>query len=170
MQTVDAQAMEVEPEPAPVEMQAQDSVSSEPIPVLEAAPHPTAFEPEVDAPESAQAEAVAAAPAQAAFDISALPADIQDLHRRANRVAKVAMQDIKLLRPQDVQKGRENKDLCQRLRSDLDKAPKRIRPPFSRAIQDHPVDYFHRWAVDILAQGEEQALGEYPYPSPVLRH
>jgi hypothetical protein len=170
LQTVDAKAMEVEPEPAPVEMQAQNSVTSVPsetIPVLEAAPHPTAFEPDVEVPESAQPGA--AAPAEAAFDISTLPADIQDLHRRANRVAKVAMQDIKLLRPQDVQQGRENKDLCQRLRSDLDKARKEYDRRF-RAIQDHPVDYFHRWAVDILAQGDDKALGEYPYPSPVLRH
>jgi hypothetical protein len=167
LQTVDAQAMEVEPQPAPAGAQAQDSVPSEAIPVLEVAPHPTAFEPEL--PEPAQPEQIPAATAEAAFDISTLPADIQDLHRRANRVAKVAMQDIKLLRPQDVQQGRENKDLCQRLRSDLDKARKEYDRRF-RAIQDHPVDYFHRWAVDILAQGDEKALGEYPYPSPVLRH
>ena len=42
-----------------------------------------------------------------AFDVASLPPDLQDLHRRANRVAKVAMQDIKLLRPKDVRLGRE---------------------------------------------------------------
>ena len=76
------------------------------------------------------------------FDLSSFPAEIQDLHRRANRVAKVAMQDIKLLRPKDVQLGREHKDICDRLRSDLDKARKEYDRRF-RAIQDHPVDYFH---------------------------
>jgi hypothetical protein len=127
-------------------------------------------------PVSLAAQAGAAAPAhessaaaQAAFDITTFPAEIQELHRRANRVAKVAMQDIKLLRPQDVQLGREHKDICDRLRSDLDKARKEYDRRF-RAIQDHPVDYFHRWMVEILAQGDEHALGEYPYPSPVLRH
>lgn len=104
-----------------------------------------------------------------AFDVASLPSDLQDLHRRANRVAKVAMQDIKLLRPKDVRLGRENKDLCNRLRSDLDKARKEYDRRF-RAIQDHPVDYFQRWMVEILAGGDAGALGEYPYPSPVLRH
>ncbi|HEV3483287.1 MAG TPA: hypothetical protein VGR97_13280, partial [Candidatus Acidoferrales bacterium] len=103
-----------------------------------------------------------------AFDVASLPTDLQDLHRRANRVAKVAMQDIKLLRPKDVRLGRENKDLCNRLRSDLDKARKEYDRRF-RAIQDHPVDYFQRWMVEILAGGDAGALGEYPYPSPVLR-
>ena len=104
-----------------------------------------------------------------AFDIASLPSEIQDLHRRANRVAKVAMQDIKLLRPKDVRLGRENKDICTRLRSDLDKARKEYDRRF-RAILDHPVDYFHHWMVEILAEGDGETLGEYPYPSPVLRH
>ncbi len=104
-----------------------------------------------------------------AFDVANLTPDLQDLHRRANRVAKVAMQDIKLLRPKDVRLGRENKDICIRLRSDLDKARKEYDRRF-RAIQDHPVDYFQRWMVEILAGGDTGALGEYPYPSPVLRH
>jgi hypothetical protein len=81
----------------------------------------------------------------------------------------VAMQDIKLLRPKDVRLGRENKDICHRLRSDIDKARKEYDRRF-RAIQDHPVDYFHHWMLEILAEGDAQALGEYPYPSPVLRH
>ena len=111
----------------------------------------------------------AVTPTAPAFEVSGLPSDLQDLHRRANRVAKVAMQDIQLLRPGDVRQGREHNDLCDRLRSDLDKARKEYDRRF-RAIQDHPVDYFHRWMVEILAGGDEKALGEYPYPSPVLRH
>ncbi len=105
----------------------------------------------------------------AAFDVASLSTELRDLHRRANRVAKVAMQDIKLLRPKDVRLGRENKDICIRLRSDIDKARKEYDRRF-RAIQDHPVDYFHHWMLEILAEGDAQALGEYPYPSPLLRH
>ncbi len=118
-------------------------------------------------PQTATAEPPATA--VPAFDVASLTSDLQDLHRRANRVAKVAMQDIKLLRPKDVRLGRENKDICIRLRSDLDKARKEYDRRF-RAIQDHPVDYFQRWMVEILAGGDVAALGEYPYPSPVLRH
>ena len=109
------------------------------------------------------------APPEPMFNLATLSAELQSLHQRANRVAKVTMQDIKLLHPKDVQLGRERKDICQRLRSDLDKARKEYDRRF-RAIQDHPVDYFHRWMVEILAEGNTEALGEYPYPSPVLRH
>ena len=123
--------------------------------------------PDYAAPPTATAEPSAAS--VPAFDVASLSSDLQDLHRRANRVAKVAMQDIKLLRPKDVRLGRENKDICNRLRSDLDKARKEYDRRF-RAIQDHPVDYFQRWMVEILAGGDAEALGEYPYPSPVLRH
>jgi len=104
-----------------------------------------------------------------AFDVTSLAPDLQDLHRRANRVAKVAMQDIKLLRPKDVRLGHENKDICVRLRSDLDKARKEYDRRF-QSIQDHPVDYFHHWMVEILGGGDPQTLGDYPYPSAVLRH
>lgn len=136
-------------------------------------------EPVAEEPESAWAEPPpapvhrpAAAPRPAArphaFNVATLTTDLQDLHRRASRVAKVAMQDIKLLRPNDVQLGRENKDLCHRLRSDLDKARKEYDRRF-QAIQEHPVDYFRDWMVEILGEGDVSALGEYPYPSPVLR-
>jgi hypothetical protein len=126
---------------------------------IAAAPEPPA---EVAAEETTAAET-------AVFTIASLPSEVQDLHRRANRVAKVAMQDIKLLRPKDVRLGRENKDICHRLRTDLDKARKEYDRRF-RTILEDPIDYFHHWMVEILAEGDAKALGEYPYPSPVLRH
>ena len=113
-------------------------------------------------------EPVAAEPEVAAFDVANLSPELKDLHRRANRAAKVSMQDIKLLRPKDVKLGREHKDICHRMRSELDKARKEYDRRF-RAIQDHPVDYFHQWMVEILGEGDSETLGEYPYPSPVLR-
>jgi len=106
--------------------------------------------------------------AAASFDISTLLPEEQDLHRRANRVAKVSMQDIKMLRPNDVRLGREQKDICVRLRDDIEKAHKEYDRRF-QSILDHPVDYFYDWMVEILGEGDPAALGEYPYPSPVLR-
>ena len=104
----------------------------------------------------------------ASFDISALLPEEQDLHRRANRVAKVSMQDIKMLRPNDVRLGREHKDICSRLRDDIEKAHKEYDRRF-QSILGHPVDYFYDWMVEILGEGDPQTLGEYPYPSPSLR-
>jgi len=111
---------------------------------------------------------VPAAERVAAFDLASLSAEEQEMHRRANRVAKVCMQDIKMLRPDQVQAGREHKDICLRLRDDIEKAHKEYDRRF-RPIMDHPVDYFYSWLVEILAGGDPEALGEYPYPSPVLR-
>jgi hypothetical protein len=102
----------------------------------------------------------------AQFDPAQLPREQQELHRRANRVAKVSMQDIKMLRPEAVRQGREHRDICARLREDIEKAHKEYNRRF-RPILDHPVDYFHHWMVEILADGDPQALGDYPYPSPV---
>ena len=107
-------------------------------------------------------------PAAASFDISTLLPEEQDLHRRANRVAKVSMQDIKMLRPNDVRLGREHKDICLRLRDDIEKAHKEYDRRF-QSILGHPVDYFYDWMVEILGEGNPENLGEYPYPSPVLR-
>jgi len=103
-----------------------------------------------------------------AFDIAMLAPEEQELHRRANRVAKVSMQDIKMLRPDQVQLGKENNDLCLRLRDDIERAHKEYDRRF-QAILDHPVDYFYAWMVEILGEGDPRALGEYPYRSPVLR-
>jgi hypothetical protein len=102
------------------------------------------------------------------FDVNHLTPEEQELHRRANRVAKVSMQDIKMLRPEQVRLGREKKDLCVRLKDDIEKAHREYDRRF-KPIMDHPVDYFYRWMVEILAEGDAHALGEYPYATPA-RH
>jgi len=102
------------------------------------------------------------------FDVNRLSPEEQELHRRANRVAKVSMQDIKMLRPEQVRLGRQNKDLCIRLKDDIEKAHREYDRRF-KPIMDHPVDYFYRWMVEILADGDTHALGDYPYATPA-RH
>jgi hypothetical protein len=159
---------------APAHVQAEPELewSDEPEEVLTEAPEAAELQAapvaHVEASSEEEVEEASAAATQV-FDVATLPKEAQDLHRRANRVAKVAMQDIKLLQPKEVKLGREHKDICHRLRSDIDKARKEYDRRF-RSIQDHPVDYFHHWMVEILAGGDVEALGEYPYPSPVLRH
>ena len=96
------------------------------------------------------------------FNVNQLTPEEQELHRRANRVAKVSMQDIKMLRPEQVRLGRENRDICIRLKDDIEKAHREYDRRF-KPIMDHPVDYFYRWMVEILADGDSSALGEYPY-------
>jgi len=141
---------------------------SRPVPPMRERP------PEPPLTESFEDEATLSSPSVAEpyaeeFDVNRLSPEEQELHRRANRVAKVSMQDIKMLRPEQVRLGRENKDLCIRLRDDIEKAHREYDRRF-RPIMDHPVDYFYRWLVEILAEGDAHALGEYPYASPMRQH
>ncbi len=166
---------EVAPEPAPSVIPADSHpVSAEHShtePVLESPP-PEYHQPDIE-PSYAEESLPQAGPyptdvepeATGDFDVNRLSSEEQELHRRANRVAKVSMQDIKMLRPEQVRLGREQKDLCVRLRDDIEKAHREYDRRF-RPIMDHPVDYFYRWMVEILADGDAHALGEYPYAVP----
>ncbi|HMD32317.1 MAG TPA: hypothetical protein VKG84_10440, partial [Candidatus Acidoferrales bacterium] len=157
-----------EPEAAPVyeypSVEAEHSLETapEPIPVVET-PAPIPEPVALAAPPVAEA-----APPVAVFRVEDLPPDQQELHRRANRHAKVSMQDIYLLRPKDVQAARQNKDVCVRMKADIEKARKEYVRRFN-PILEHPVDYFYHWMVEVLAEGKPEVLGEYPYPSPVPR-
>jgi hypothetical protein len=136
---------------------------SEPVQVFVNEPAPVAEEPAAPV----QTPAIEPVEAEPIFSLDSLPPEEQELHRRAYRVAKVSMQDIKMLRPEEVRVGRENRDLCNRLRDDIEKAHKEYDRRF-QSIQAHPVDYFYDWMVEILAGGDAEALGVYPYPSAVL--
>lgn len=129
-------------------------------------PEPAWAAAEPEAAEAPAAEEEIIPTAAAEFDIAALSPEEQLLHRRANRVAKVSMQDIQMLHPEVVAQGREYRDICQRLREDIDKARREYDRRF-QPILHHPVDYFYHWMVEILGNGDPSLLGEYPYPSPV---
>ena len=150
--------------PTPMASKAQPAQVAPPPPPLEFELHPEPL-PEENEPDIA-AEAADAATAEGEyegeFDVNRLSTEEQELHRRANRVAKVSMQDIKMLRPEQLRVGREKKDICIRLKDDIEKAHREYDRRF-KPIMDHPVDYFYRWMVEILADGDPQALGDYPY-------
>jgi len=139
---------------------AAPATAREPVP-----PEPPAHDFATSASQPASLELEVAEVAVATgdgFDVNQLTSEEQELHRRANRVAKVSMQDIKMLRPEQVRLGREHKDICIRLKDDIEKAHREYDRRF-KPIMDHPVDYFYRWLVEILADGDSSALGEYPY-------
>jgi hypothetical protein len=147
------------PHTLPVPMaESSPAVESEAETIAECAEEPVAEAPEVE---------VGVEP-PAAFDLASLTREQRELHRRADRVAKVSMQDIQMLKPEQVRLGRQHRDLCLRLRDDIEKARREYDRRF-QSIMDHPVDHFYYWMVEILAGGNPEALGEYPYPSPVLR-
>jgi hypothetical protein len=156
-ETTPAAVRAVSPPPEP------QAAHSPPAPQVPVEPPAYDLEPTTDSPAAVELEvAEAAAVSGSEFDINRLTPEEQELHRRANRVAKVSMQDIKMLRPEQVKLGREHKDICIRLKDDIEKAHREYDRRF-RPIMDHPVDYFYRWLVEILAEGDSSAIGEYPY-------
>jgi hypothetical protein len=169
--------MALEPPPAPPRSMATQPVpKAAQAPVAPIAEGPAVAEIELHAePEPLElmeptAAALASEPEfEGEFDVNRLSPEEQELHRRANRVAKVSMQDIKMLRPEQVRLGRQNKDLCIRLKDDIEKAHREYDRRF-KPIMDHPIDYFYRWMVEILAEGDAHALGEYPYATPARHH
>jgi hypothetical protein len=132
---------------------------------VEAAEEPQVSEPEPPVQEfPAQESSGAATTDTGSFDLQSLPQDQQEMHRRANRVAKVSMQDIQLLKPEQVKIGREQHDICIRLKDEIGKARKEYERRF-QPILGHGVDYFYHWMVEVLGKGDPETLGEYPYSS-----
>ncbi len=79
-------------------------------------------------------------------------------HEEARRFARLLVSEIKLYNPEEVERGRANKDLYQRLKEDID----RSREMFDRRIPESVRsvrDYFREELVRILADGDEDALG-----------
>ena len=155
--------------PVPSKAQPAPVAPPPPGPEPEFVTEPPAEENEPDLAAEAADAATVQAEYEGEFDVNRLTPEEQELHRRANRVAKVSMQDIKMLRPEQVRLGRQNKDICIRLKDDIEKAHREYDRRF-KPIMDHPVDYFYRWLVEILAEGDAHALGEYPYATPARHH
>jgi hypothetical protein len=100
---------------APVHAALQAPARGEPVAPPQPLPEPEPLielgaEPEAIELIETVAPSVAAEPElEGDFDVNQLSPEEQELHRRANRVAKVSMQDIKMLRPDQVRLGREKK-------------------------------------------------------------
>src|SRR5258708_8002282 len=148
-----------QPPPAP-----QRPVPSQPVPKAAQIPPapraPVVQEPQATEfelhPEPEPLELIEPAPSAASeseivadFDVNRLSPEVQELHRRANRVAKVSMQDIKMLRPDQVRLARQNRNLCIRLKDDIEKTHRESDRRF-KPIIDHPVDHFSPSMAKIL--------------------
>jgi len=102
--------------------------------------------------------AEAAAPAAAQADTGQLSPEEEARHEEARRFARLLVSEIKLYNESEVERGRANKDIYQRLKEDIDRSremfEKRI-PTEVRQVRD----YFQDEIVRILADGDTDALG-----------
>jgi hypothetical protein len=134
--------------PEKAEAEAPAAAAPAPPPPVAAAPPPRAPEPEVEAPPPPP-------PAPAAAAIA--PGD-EEVHKKAKRFAKLLVDEIKLYNKDKVSKGREHKDLYERLKEDIEKS----RATYDKRYGSTPAaaaDYFSKEVVRILADNDPSLLG-----------
>jgi hypothetical protein len=80
------------------------------------------------------------------------------LHEEARRLARLLVSEIKLYNEEQVEAGRRNRDIYERLREDIDRSrqmyEERVEPRLVKST-----DYFYQELVRILAAGDSKALG-----------
>jgi hypothetical protein len=84
--------------------------------------------------------------------------DDAELHESARRLARLLVSEIKLYNEDQVEEGRRNRDVYERLKEDIDRSrqmyEERVEPRVWKST-----DYFYQELVRILAAGDSRALG-----------
>jgi hypothetical protein len=148
------------PPPAPVQ-----TVSAFSDPFASHAPKHIASKP---APESepvaevvevtAAAASASAAAAPAADPFAGLSAEDADVHRKAQRFARLLVDEIKLYNQAKVNEGRRNKDLYDRLKEDIEKSRATFQKRYGNTAAAS-VDYFSKEVVRSLAEDDLSVMG-----------
>jgi hypothetical protein len=128
--------------------------------------HVAAAPVEVEAPAMAEvAEVVsapvgmsAAAPAVATDAFAHLSQEDADVHRKAQRFARLLMDEIKLYNQAKVAEGRKNKDLYDRLKEDIDKSRATYNKRYGSTAAAS-ADYFSNELIRSLAEDDSSLLG-----------
>ena len=121
------------------------------------------------APIESASAAVAAAPAppqpkaQAAAAAAAIPGpqmspEEQEVHTKAQRFAKLLVDEIKLYNQAKVTEGRKKKDLYDRLKDDIEKSRAIYRKRYAGTAAES-ADYFRDALVRILGDNDSSLLG-----------
>jgi len=100
----------------------------------------------------------AAAPAPATDDFAQLPPEEADVHRKAQRFARLLVDEIKLYNQAKVTEGRKNKDLYDRLKDEIEKS----RPTYQKrygTTAAAAADYFNQEIVRSLAGDDGSLMG-----------
>jgi len=149
---------------APAPVQASSSV---PDPFAAHAPKHAVVEP-VEAAEpavavamaesalSASATAAAVAPATDAF--AQMSVEDAEIHRKAQRFARLLMDEVKLYNQAKVTEGRKNKDLYDRLKEDIDKSRSTYLKRYGNTVAA-TADYFNTELIRSLAEDDLSLLG-----------
>jgi hypothetical protein len=121
-----------------------------------AEPEPVAEVVEVTA--HAAAGAAASAPAAAADPFAGMSAEDADTHRKAQRFARLLVDEIKLYNQAKVAEGRRNKDLYDRLKEDIEKSRTTFQKRYGSTAAASG-DYFQKEVVRSLAEDDYSVMG-----------
>jgi hypothetical protein len=162
-------AESAEPAPAPVEKSEAVAVESapsapayamppvaEPVAEVQAEPAMAEAEPEV-APMAMAAAAAAGAEVPAPVPVTA-PADDDAVHRKAQRFAKLLVDEIKLYNKGKVQEGKANCDLYERLKEDIEKSRAAYEKRYNTTAAGS-AHYFDQEIIRNLADNDRSLLG-----------
>jgi hypothetical protein len=105
-------------------------------------------------------EVPSAVPRVSPGPVSPGPVDLETRkqHEDAKRFARLLVSEIKLYREAEVQQGRKNRDLYDRLKDDIDRSRQLYFERVPSAVRSQS-DYFNEELVRILADGDSGALG-----------
>jgi hypothetical protein len=120
-------------------------------------PEPAAEVVEVSA-HAASASAAASAPAAAADPFAGMSAEDADTHRKAQRFARLLVDEIKLYNQAKVAEGRRNKNLYDRLKDDIEKSRATYQKRYGTTAAASG-DYFQKEVVRNLAEEDFSAMG-----------
>lgn len=111
-------------------------------------------------PEAAPAAMAAAAGAgSAAAAAPAMSPEEADIHRKAQRFARLLMDEIKLYNQAKVAEGRKNRDLYDRLKEDIEKSRSTYQKRYGNTSAAS-ADYFSQELIRSLAEDDVSLLGK----------
>lgn len=120
-------------------------------------PEPAAEVVEVAA-HAASTSAAASAPAAAADPFAGMSPDDADTHRKAQRFARLLVDEIKLYNQAKVAEGRRNKDIYDRLKEDIEKSRSTFQKRYGNTTAASG-DYFQKEVVRSLAEDDYSVMG-----------
>jgi hypothetical protein len=142
---VEAPAMTAQPAMAPLQSEIQSAVVE--------------MEPALAAPLSlGHAETVATPEAPEAPPVPSISPEDQDLHRKAQRFARLLVDEIKLYNQAKVAEGRENKDLYDRLKEVIEKSRTTYQKRYGSTVAASG-NYFEHEIIRSLAEDDLSLMG-----------
>jgi len=127
--------------------------------VAKAQPEPEPAAEVVEVSAHAASASAASAPAAAADPFAGLSAEDADTHRKAQRFARLLVDEIKLYNQAKVAEGRRRKDLYDRLKDDIEKSRATYQKRYGGTTAASG-DYFQKEVVRSLAEDDPAVMGE----------